>query len=441
MTTPNLNPPFKKKRQRIVFHEKVKSIITTDKKFTLWTGGRGGGKSFEGSILVLLFSYEKGYNSIIFRYTMSSAEDSIIPEVMEKLEILGIADDFYSVGNKIYNKISGAHLAFKGIKTGSNRQTANLKGISQYRFVLIEEGEEFDDYEAFNKLSKSIRKAEKKGQTQIKIVIIMNPALRSHWVYQKWIKKSKKIIEILGFPVEISTDPKINHIHSTFLDVPSGLSKDWIKEAKLTLKEDPDSFGRDYVGQWSYVKDGVIFPNWGVYSKVPNKAGLRRCLGVDFGTASQTAVVLVTLDDEEKTAYYELLLYQKDLSFEQKRDIISGIFRKYQFPPGSFDTNYPDLTRAIINKTSADIKNAYKKNMVEGGIAKMISYKMLIHEGDYSEDLKLELSLYRRENGKIKKENDHAIDAARYGFVRLMMNVNLGEYNGESRSIGFFGAV
>lgn len=62
-----------------------KPIYTTDKSIILLTGGRGGAKSFNAQTFAERLTFESGHVILITRYTMTSAEKSIIPEFNEKL--------------------------------------------------------------------------------------------------------------------------------------------------------------------------------------------------------------------------------------------------------------------------------------------------------------------------------------------------------------------
>jgi phage terminase large subunit len=58
----------------------------------------------------VLLTYEKGHTILFTRYTLSSAYISIIPEFIQKLEMLDIADHFYITKDEIRNKASGSKM-------------------------------------------------------------------------------------------------------------------------------------------------------------------------------------------------------------------------------------------------------------------------------------------------------------------------------------------
>ena len=75
-------------------------------RYFLVTGGRGSGKSFAVNVFLLLLTYERGHKILFTRYTMVSAASSIIPEFIEKIEMLNKFDDFHITKDEIINIIS-----------------------------------------------------------------------------------------------------------------------------------------------------------------------------------------------------------------------------------------------------------------------------------------------------------------------------------------------
>ena len=79
----------------IDINKKYSPISNEDSRYFIITGGRGSGKSFSINLLLVLLTYEKGHTILFTRYTLASAYVSIIPEFIDKLELLDIFDDFY----------------------------------------------------------------------------------------------------------------------------------------------------------------------------------------------------------------------------------------------------------------------------------------------------------------------------------------------------------
>jgi len=121
------------------------------------TGGRGSGKSFAVNTFLVLLTYERGTKTLFTRYTMTSASMSIIPEFREKLELMGVEDQFEITKTEITNKITGSSIYFSGIKTASGDQTAKLKSIQGINTFVLDEAEELQDELSFDKIDYSIR--------------------------------------------------------------------------------------------------------------------------------------------------------------------------------------------------------------------------------------------------------------------------------------------
>ena len=89
----------------IEINKKYAPIAESDGRYFIVTGGRGSGKSFSINLLLVLLTYEAGHTILFTRYTLSSTYISIIPEFIEKLELLKIFDDFHITKDEIRNKI------------------------------------------------------------------------------------------------------------------------------------------------------------------------------------------------------------------------------------------------------------------------------------------------------------------------------------------------
>lgn len=134
-----------------------------DKFIILITGGRGSGKSFNASAFIERLTFERSkdrtfaHTILYSRYTMVSAHMSIIPEMMEKIEMDGTGKYFRSTKTDIINKRSGGRIMFRGIKTSSGNQTARLKSIHGITTFVCDEAEEWTNEQDFDKIMLSIR--------------------------------------------------------------------------------------------------------------------------------------------------------------------------------------------------------------------------------------------------------------------------------------------
>ena len=117
---------------------------------------------------------ESGHTILFLRYTMTSAHISIIPEFLEKIELLGVSSYFNITKDSIECKSTGSKIIFKGVRTSTGDNTAALKSLSNFNCFVVDEAEEIPDYKTFKKVFYSIRSVEKRNLT----ILILNPTTR-----------------------------------------------------------------------------------------------------------------------------------------------------------------------------------------------------------------------------------------------------------------------
>lgn len=380
-----------------------------DKFIVLVTGGRGSGKSFEVARFLERLTFERGRKILFTRYTLTSASKSIIPEVEDKIERDGTKDFFIINKDEIINTRSRSKIMFMGIKTSSGNQTAKLKSIQGISVFVCDEAEEWVSEEDYDKMVLSIREED----IQNMVVVVMNPANTSHFIYQKYIKDTHRVEMIDGVPVQISTHPNVLHIHTTYMDNLKYLSKEFLREVKEIKEKDPDKYARVVIGKWADMNEGAIFRKYTKIDSIP--MFVKTCaIGIDFGyTNDPTAAVLCGLHGN--TLYLDELCYQTHMG--------SGDIIKHLRPYSAFDMIADSADPRLINDLRSGglrmipvVKGA---GSVIAGLNKMLELDIVVTSR--SVNLINELDNYcwskdkdgRLINEPIDKYN-HLIDAARY---------------------------
>ena len=171
-------------------NEKYKPLFVNPPKtrYFLLTGGRGSAKSFHVSTKLLNLTYETGHVILFTRWTLTSAQISIIPEFIEKIEMLNLYDDFKITSDEVINIRTGSKILFKGIKTSQGTATANLKSISGVTTWVLDESEELVDEDIFDKIDLSIRSTSRPNR----VILVMNPSYKTHFIYKRWVKQKRK---------------------------------------------------------------------------------------------------------------------------------------------------------------------------------------------------------------------------------------------------------
>lgn len=212
------------------------------------TGGRASSKSFTVALLTLIGLVEYNWKTLYSRFTNASIGDSIKSEVSEKIEMLGFEGRV--VNNQFSIETEKGKISFKGIKTGSKGQTANLKSLQGFNCFVVDEAEEIPSFDVFKKVYYSIRSVDRRNLS----ILILNPTIKTHWIYKEFFKK-KNIPD--GFCGIVDN---IMYIHSSYLDVnpnyiPANIKKDYDR-----LKvEDPVAYKNIVMGGWLTELEGVVF--------------------------------------------------------------------------------------------------------------------------------------------------------------------------------------
>ena len=168
----------------IEIHNKYKPILSEDSRYFIVSGGRGSGKSFTINALLVMLTYEQGHTILFTRYTLTSAYISIIPEFIDKKEHNNSVHDFHITKHEILNKKTGSNIIYRGIKTSSGDQTANLKSLQGITTWVVDEAEELTDEQKFDTIDLSVRQQGK----QNRVILILNPTTKEHFIYSRFFE-------------------------------------------------------------------------------------------------------------------------------------------------------------------------------------------------------------------------------------------------------------
>lgn len=297
-------------------HGKYKNLFKLNTRYCIITGGRGSGKSFALSVRLLMNTYDVGKTILFTRYTMTSAEISIIPEFWEKVEMLGLEDVFYRTKNSIVNKETGSTILFRGLKSSSGKQTANLKSINNITTWVLDEAEEMTDEVMFDKIDLSVRKKDSANE----VILCLNPTdNKNHFIYRKFFKG----YGLLNVYNGITND--CTFIHTDYRDNVSNLSESFLTLANICKAGDEEKYNNIYLGFWGELGKGIIFKDW---KEGDFPSHLPCWYGVDWGfTNDPTAVVRVAYDKDLKMVYLYEVLYRKE---QQPRDVARAIRMDYR---------------------------------------------------------------------------------------------------------------
>ena len=389
----------------ITLNSKYKPLFENDTRYFIITGGRGSSKSFGVGTFTNLLSFEAGHKILFTRQTMTSAHLSIIPEFQEKIDLMQLNQVFEVNKSEIKNKQSNSEIIFKGIKTSSGDQTANLKSLQGVTTWVLDEAEELTDELTFDKINLSIRQ---KGK-QNRVILILNPATKEHWIY-------KRFFEDKGVPDGFNgIKDDTTYIHTTYLDNIDNLDSSFVNEVERLQISNPNKYKHQILGGWLSKAEGVVYSNWTIDKFIDTNFG---CFGQDFGfSIDPTTLIKISIDKAQKKIYAKECLYKSQLTTtEIYNENIRHVAKNSLIVADSAE---PRLI-AELKQRGLNIKGV-EKPKIKDRIAIMQDYQLIID----SESINLikELNNYCWHDKKSETPIDdynHLLDAFGYAVWEML---------------------
>ena len=387
-------------------------------RYTVITGGRGSGKSHAVATSNLCDTYNDAFNILYSRYTLVSADISIIPEYMEKAEILQRTEDFYSAENNITNLTTGAMIFFRGILQSSRNQTARLKSIHKLKRWVLDEAQELMNKQTFETVDLSIREKDVENE----VWLALNPTDVHHWIFKEFFRKP-------GVPFDFNgVVGDVRYIHTTWEDNRENLSQSFIDKAERCRREEPDKYANLYAGDWAVRRSGLIYPRWEPCTAAEIPLGLDWWYGNDWGYSNDPdALLRMSFDPLTRTLYVVQVLYGTG---RLPRDVAAAVRR-------DCEARGADCDRALVYCDPArpdsiqELRMQYGINAVPGinrDKVGRIGYLQGFRVKYIGDAIREEVQTYSWEPSRDDPEvftdkpqdgGDHAMDAASYATTHL----------------------
>ena len=389
-------------------HPKYQPLFNSESRYFVITGGRGSGKSFAATVFLNLLTYQQNIGILFTRYTMSSASMSIIPEFLEKIDLMGARDNFDVTKYDIKNKATGSFIYFSGIKTASGDQTAKLKSISGINTFVLDEAEELMDEESFDKIDYSIRSKDARNR----VLLILNPTTKEHWIYQRFFQNR-------GIPDGFNgTKDNVTYIHTDYRDNVDNLSESFVKQVESMAIRRPEKYQHQILGGWLQKAEGVVFTDWQIGKfnhEIPT-----RCFGLDIGfSRDETCLTEVAVDKQRKIIWVKEHFYKKGL-------VTSNIYELCNRYAGKelivMDNSEPRLTAELATRGLNVTRTIKRKGSIATGIALMQDYNINLD----GENIVKEFNNYVWDIRGVKPRDayNHGVDSMRYAIEYLLVRTN-----------------
>ena len=397
----------------IKLNSKYIPLFNGNTRYYIVTGGRASGKSYGASLFLNNLTYEPNHTVLFTRYTMTSAHSSIIPEFVEKIDIMDAHNDFRVTRDEIINQTSGSNIMFKGLRTSSGNQTAALKSLAGVSTFVLDEAEELEDESLFDKIDLSVRT----NKVQNRVIILMNPTTKEHWIYKRFFEATGVSEGFNGVKGDVT------YIHTTYLDNKENLPDSILHTMAMMKINNPQKYESVIMGGWQEKAEGVIYTNWkkGNFVELATQG-----FGQDYGFGNDlTTLVKVSLDTSRKELYVKECFGRADAT-------TSKIFRENKRYAG-LNIIVADNHEARLIKELKDMGlNIKEADQSSGSLLSSINllqdYTIIVDPKSYG--IIRELNLYRwKEKGSAPIDtHNHYLDALRYIFMFLLGKRNSGKY-------------
>ena len=389
------------------------NLLGSNSRYFVITGGRGSGKSYSINLFLLLLTYEVGHVILFTRYTLTSAHISIIPEFIDKIETANLNNDFSITKDEIINLKTGSKILFKGIKTSSGTQTANLKSLAGVTTWVLDEAEELNDEDTFDKIDFSIRAKD----VQNRVILVLNPATKEHFIYKRFYE-SKGVADGSNLVKGDTT-----YIHTTYEDNYKNLSQSFILQIEDMKVRRPQKYKHQILGGWLDKAEGVVFNNWSFGKFNPND--LPTSFGLDFGfSIDPDTLIEVAIDKDHKRIYVKEHLYQNGLRMEDLAKIcLDKATNKLIIADSAEQRLISDLAHKGLNI------EPIKKGTIESGVTLMLDFDIIVDTDSSNIAKEFNNYAYLNKGSKLYIDDfNHAIDAIRYNVTYHLDNPNKGNY-------------
>lgn len=397
----------------ISLNNKYKALLKYDTRFYIVTGGRGSSKSFGVGTFITALSYESNHKILFTRQTMTSAHLSIVPEFQEKLDLFDINEHFNINRSVIENKVSKSEIIFKGLKTSSGDQTANLKSLQGVTTWILDEAEELADESIFDKINLSLRT---KG-VHNRVILILNPTTKEHWIYKRFFEDAGVSENFNGVKGDVT------YIHTTYLDNLKHLDSSFVNEIERIKINNPNKYKHVILGAWLEKAVGVVFTNWSFGAFNPDN--LQVSYGQDFGfSIDPTTLIGVAIDKKHKKIYVQEHLYKPKLTTSEIAHINKEVCGHSLIVADSAE---PRLINELASMGCNIIGAEKGPGSISLGIALLLDYQIIVEHNSSNMAKELNNYIYADKGSKLFVDDfNHLIDPLRYNVT-----YHLG------RSIGF----
>lgn len=395
------------------------SLLTYDKRYEVYYGGAGSGKSHFVAQKLVYKALREQRKILVLRKVGRTVKQSVFQMLLETLKFFKILD-MCSINKSDFTieLPNGSMFILTGLD-----DSEKIKSISGITDIWMEEATEFiqDD---FNQLDLRLRHPTAQGQ---QMILSFNPVSKANYCYKLFFKdkfeSEEELEEMLAFR------KKVKVVHTNYMDN-NFLPQAYVDSLLLLKATNPAYFTIYALGNFGSL-DKLVYSNYQVADFDVRKLKGDLMVGLDFGyTNDPTAVIASVLVEKENRIY---IFKEWGGTGLLNNDIASGL-RQLGFAKSAVcaDSAEPksieELRRLGIHRIKPAVKG---QGSVLQGIQKIQQYELVVHPSCKETIEELQNYSWKKDkqtNEYVNEPEDkfnHYLDALRYGLQCLDERVKL----------------
>jgi len=387
-------------------------IWQTKARYVISMGGRGSGRSYEGSQVVTtrLLNRGKRFRAAIMRAVHADIRKSIYQEIVDRINGYGVSAYIKITDNDMKMTCGENSVVSIGFKKSSGDRTAKMKSLAGFTTAFIEEAEEIGEDE-FQKLDDSLRA---EGS---QIFMQLNTPDVSHWIIMKF------------FDIHPAPDAPGFYtltVKEEFKDLVCYVSSDHRTNTYLTQEvhdryesyrnSKPSYYWNQIRGYSPEVRAGKIYNNFRVLKSLPFEA---RLIGyaLDWGFSNDECAVSSVYNFNGGYIFKEEI-YQVGLD----NQTLASSLKLLPYAPIVADSSEPKSIDELQRYGLTVIPVQKGKGSVEFGIRHMQSLPVSVIGENYEKEVGSYCWKMDKDGNqtKIPTGKDHLLDGARYFAMELI---------------------
>lgn len=281
------------------------TILNGAQRYTVYEGGRGGGKSYGialALVILILSESERGVAYCCLRETQKTLQDSSKSILLWAIDILGVSHYFHTsrTSDEIRCLINNCTFKFRGI--GTLADAHRFKSIDRVKIAWVDEAQTMKE-EVWDLFTPSVR------GNDSRIIISFNPSKKTDYIYENFVLNPPKDALVVT----------VNYFDNPFFYENSAL----VYEMEDCRERFPLKFKHIWLGGTSSGGGQILKPGWWCrYDSI--QAAVRMCRGMYI--TADTAYKVKTAND-----YSVIQCWGYNLDIGQAY-LLDSIRAKLEFP-------------------------------------------------------------------------------------------------------------